>query len=666
MTAHSASAQRFAAPLCAIALLAPIYALTRAPYAPPPPEEVVALASRFKFERLPLADVADRASFKHIRQVHPSLTRIAAWVSSLGAGVTLTDLDGDALPNDLCLSDPRTDLVTIQPVPGMPQRYQPFALNPAPLPYDSATTAPMGVLAGDFNEDGRTDLLVYFWGRSPIIFLRKADRAGALAADAFVPRELAAGGERWFTNGATQADLDGDGHVDIVIGNYFRDGAQILDASASGVQEMHDGKAKALNGGLKHIFLWSGGTSGSEPTVRFNEVQNAFSDEINRSWVLAVAAADLDGDLLPELYFGNDFGPDRLLHNRSRPGKLEFVELTGTRHFTDPKSCVMGHDSFKGMGADFGDINGDGHLDIFVSNIATRFGLTESHFLWQSTGDIAAMKQGHAPYFQASEKLGLSRSGWGWDSKLADFDNDGVLEAIQACGFVKGTINRWPELQALGTSNSKIVHDPRLWPSFKAGADLSGGDLDAFFVRGADGRFVNIAESVGLGDPMVSKGIATADVDGDGRLDFALANQWEDSYFFHNVSPATNAFLGLHLLLPADERTSDPLFVQPGHPQAALVARPAIGASVRVKLPDGRLLVAQVDGGAGHSGRRSPDIHLGLGTLPEGAKVSAELRWRDGSGQPRATTLQLAPGWHTVVLAAPAATPKIAANPITQ
>ena len=89
------------------------------------------------------------------------------------------------------------------------------------------------------------------------------------------------------------------------------------------------------------------------------------------------------------------------------------------------------------MGCDFGDVNGDGLLDIYVSNIATEFGLCESHFLWQSTGQLDEMKRGIAPYVQASEKLGLSRSGWGWDCRLADFDNEGALQAIQAVGFIK-------------------------------------------------------------------------------------------------------------------------------------------------------------------------------------------------------------------------------------
>ena len=64
------------------------------------------------------------------------------------------------------------------------------------------------------------------------------------------------------------------------------------------------------------------GARGDRPTVRFaRRVVGAVRSEALRGWTLAVGAADLDGDLLPELYFANDFGPDRLLHNRSTPGQ---------------------------------------------------------------------------------------------------------------------------------------------------------------------------------------------------------------------------------------------------------------------------------------------------------------------------------------------------------
>jgi hypothetical protein len=657
--------------LVALTLVVGLYGLTRLPAFPP--SEMAEATARFHFTRSPLPEVPGYPH-KMVRAVHPSLNRIAAWISSLGAAVALGDLDGDGLPNDLCYVDPRTDLVVVAPVPGTPARYQPFVLDAAPLPYDPATMAPMGCVIGDFNEDGLLDILVYYWGRTPIVFLRKKGngspltqpsppggegrvRGTPLSRAEYVPCELVPGGEpqvtRWYTNAVTQADLDGDGHVDLIIANYFQDGARILDAQAGGVEEMHAGKAKSFNGGRKHLLRWVGATRGQQPTVQFEEVPGVLDEAVERGWTLAVGAADLDGDLLPEIYFANDFGPDRLLHNRSTPGHFRFVLLEGRRELTSPTSCILGQDSFKGMGCDFGDVNGDGLLDIYVSNIATEFGLQESHFLWQSTGEVQRMQEGIAPYVQASEALGLSRGGWGWDCRLADFDNDGVLEAIQAVGFLKGTVNRWPELQALGTANSQILHNPGFWPRFRPGDDLSGHERIPFFVRGKDGRYHNIAPALGWDDPMVSRGIALADVDGDGRLDFALANQWETSYFYRNDSPNVGAFLGLHLLLPLEPGKVATLQSRPGHPGADTPGRPAIGAAATVHLPDGRRLVAQVDGGTGHSGKRSPDLHFGLGYRNTNELIPVDLRWRSPDGQIHQQTLHLPTGWHTVQLAWP-------------
>jgi hypothetical protein len=632
--------------LAAIVLVVVCYAAAKLPTLSP--TETAMLAARFTFKKFSLPEVPNHPPYKFVRQVHPSLQRISAWVSSLGAAATLADLDGNGLPDDLVYVDPRTDLVTITPVPGTGERYLPFALDTSfwsHNSYDLSAIAPMGTIAGDFNEDGLLDLIVYFWGRTPVIYLRKSASSAVvetgegvraepsekqLSPSAFLALELVNSGERWYSNAGVQADLDGDGHVDLVFGNYFQDGARILDAKAGGTEVMHQSKAKALNGGYKHLFLWQTATTGAVQEVRYREIKSVFSEEVARGWTLAIGAADLDGDLLPELYIANDFGPDRLLHNRSTPGDLKFALLEGTRDLTTPKSCVLGHDSFKGMGVDFGDVNGDGLLDIFVSNLATRFGLTESHFLWLSTGETSKMKEGVAPYVHGSEKLGLSRSGFAFEARLADFDNDGWLEAMQGCGFIKGKINRWPELQALGTSNNQIVHNPRFWPSFRPGADLSGNDCNPFFVRGSDGRYHDITPALGLAEPMVTRGIAIADVDGDGRLDYVTANQWGPSYFFKNQSPHAGTFLGLRLISGNGS--------------------PAIGAVARVNLPDGRKLIAQVDGGSGHSGHRSSDIHFGLGDWDKSKPVQVEIRWRGRDGKIQDKAVQLVPGWHTIGL----------------
>jgi enediyne biosynthesis protein E4 len=640
--------------VAAVLPLVAIYSMARLPTLPT--DERQHLAARYRFHNEVLPEVAGPEQ-RIVRPVQPSLQPIAGWISAVGAAIALGDLDGDQLPNDICYVDTRTDQVILTPVPGTGTRFAPFALAAGPL-YDRTTMAPTHCMPGDLNEDGLIDILVSYWGRTPIAFLQRAatsGSAGELNADRFVAVEVAPGGERWFTDAATRADVDGDGHIDIIVGNYFADGAHILDASAEGIETLHKSMSLATNGGRNRLLLWTGGTGGDKPTVSYRDASDCLDMidgvPVATAWTLAVGAADLDGDGLPEIYFGNDFGPDRLLHNRSKPGKPQFACLCGVRTISIPKSKVLSHDSFKGMGVDFGDVNGDGLLDIYVSNIAAEYALEESHFLWLSNGHPEEMKQGIAPYTDEGERLGLSRSGWGWDSRLADFDNDGVLEAAQAVGFMLGTTNRWPELHEVGMGNDQWLSDPRHWHRFQPGDDLSGRtNHDAFFARAADGRYYDIATDLGMGEPQISRGIALADVDGDGKLDFATGNQWQASRFFHNDSPHAGAFLGLRLLLPIEDETAGQTTVLPGHERPAVPTMAAIGAAATVEMPDGRKLVGQVDGGNGHSGVRAPELHFGLGNMPTDAQLKVKLQWRDRHGRSHELSLVMKPDWHTVVL----------------
>ena len=596
-------------------------------------------AKRFRFERAIFPRFG--ISGKSIRKVNPRFEGIVSWISTVGAGIALGDLEGDGLSNDACLVDPRTDHVTVMPVPGTGARYESFSLFPTPLPYDAVHTAPMGCLFADLNEDGLMDVIVYYWGRTPVAFLRKQNSAQVLSADSLTPQELVAGGERWYTNAALVADLDGDGHADLIFGNYFPDGSVVL--GSDGSAEMQNSMSRATNGGSKPILLWKSATAGEKPSVTFERITEP---NLGTGWTLAMAACDFDGDLRPELYIANDFGPDRLLYNVSSPGHVAFKPLRGRRGWTTPKSKVLGQDSFKGMGVDCADINGDGLPDIIVGNITDSYALEESNLVYLSTGDLDAFRSGIAPYEERSESLGLARSGWSWDVRFGDFDNQGDPQILQATGFLKGARNRWPDLQELAMGNDLMLHNPGHWPHFQPGDDLSGGNQDRFYVRSASGRYFDFGASIGLGEPLVTRGIAIADVDGDGRLDFALANQWNDSVFFHNQSEPVGDFLGLHLLVPAvPTRTA----IYRGLKSQRIAASPAIGARATVYLRDGRKLVKQVDGGNGHSGKSSPDIHFGLGT--EGAKnLRIEIDWRDRMGMIRHLETSLAPGWHTVLL----------------
>ncbi len=620
------SKNKFSA-LLALAILGILYISARLPSMDA--SELVSLADQFRFQTAVLN--IEESNIKTIRKVNPAYKAIDAWISSVGAAISFTDLDNNGRFDDLILTEVRTNKV--YRINNDLETVGTFDVDQ--LPYDAITMAPMGTLSHDFNEDGEMDVLVYYWGRSPVLFLQEDG--------GFEEKELVAPYQNWFSNAATLADVNGDGHADIMIGNYFPDHAAVLDPMNTKPQSMQHSMSRADNGGKNRLFVWDW------------EAQNGFAEdrdwledlEYPEDWTLAMAAADINGDLLPDIYVSNDFGPDKLLLNHSDGEKISFKQLKGKRGFTDMASCVLGKDSFKGMGAEFSDINGDGFLDIYVSNIADEYALEESHFLFIHNGSYD-VDGNVAPYSNASEQLGLSRSSWGWDCKFADFNNDGIKEAIQATGFVKGHTDRWPELHEVAMGNDELLAFPGLWHRISSGDDLSGYEPNPFFVRNAAGHYFDISAQLGIDHRQVTRGLAISDYDHDGDLDFAAANQWEPSRLYINELEGNKSFLGLNIYqsltnieTTVGERT---------------LGYPAIGCQVRIlsingtELGQNEQLVAYVDGGNGHSGVNSKEVYFGFPELKFDDRIEVELRWRDRQGEVLEEILTLNPGWHFVNL----------------
>ena len=636
----------------ALAVLLVLFLVARLPGASASAKEAV--AAPYKFTEMPIAMPAGYHPTQTIRKVNPEYYHIRSWVSSVGAGIALNDLTGHGRPDSMCVVDPRTDDVVVTYAPTAPaaDRFTPFILTPAPaLPMDSSM-APMGCAFGDFNGDARMDLLVYYWGRTPVVFLARSDAASPSPA-AYQPVELVPStsidgkyhGPRWNTNAVNVTDFDGTGHPSIFVGNYYPD-SDVLNPHGLANVVMNSSMSNAKNAGGDHVMRFYGATSGTHPSVSYVEQPGAIPYKASTGWTLAAASADLTGSGRPDLYIANDFGKDHLLHNTSTPGHISFSEALGSRGPTTPKSFALGHGSFKGMGVDFGDLDSKGKFDIFVGNITTAWGLEESNFLFMNDAkNNADMKQqlakGTAPFTQRAQERGLAWTGWAWDGKIDDFLNNGHPDIVQADGFIKGTINRWPWLQEMAMANDDLYTNPSMWPDVQPGDDIAGNQSLRFWARTPGGKFVDISKELGLAVPTPTRGIATADTRGIGALDFAVARQWGPPAFYANDSTSLGRYLSLNLIRPAAGGQA--------HPGQGLqgAGSPAYGATVQVTTPDGRTQISRLDGGGGHSGKRGFQVRFGLGTY--NGPVSARVQWSDGSGL-HSQTLQLTPGTHTLCL----------------
>jgi enediyne biosynthesis protein E4 len=303
----------------------------------------------------------------------------------------------------------------------------------------------------------------------------------------------------------------------------------------------------------------------------FEEVsKKAGVDDPDKLHGMGVAWGDYDGDGWPDLYVTNDYGPTYMYHNRQNGTFEEVGMATGTAVGPDGRG-------YGNMAADFGDFNRDGKLDLFVTRADNQ---PASLYLNQGDHFIdVARKAGIAIPTAAPVK---------WGTGFGDFDNDGWPDILVANGNFSSLLDTLPK-------EYKFAEPVQLF--------RNRGNL----------TFEDVADESGLNSGRLysRRGTAIGDINNDGQLDTVVFNVNAPPSVFLNQTKNSNHRVLFHLIGTKSNRA-------------------AIGARVRVTTSK-MMQIDEVHAGGSYNSSNDTRLHFGLGS--EETIIKIEVLWSSGLRQ---------------------------------
>ena len=532
----------------------------------------------FRFENVTRAAGVD---FVHrAPTLDPKLAPIMPEVASMGAAVSIVDFDRDGWPDIYVTNSAegsRNSLYrnlhdgTFKDVAG--------ELGIADV-NQPGTGVSMGAVWGDYDNDGYEDMLLLKWGRPELFHNDQGRGFTRVSEQANLPAWLNANTAVWF-------DYDGDGRLDLFIGGYFAETLDLWHLDTTRI--MPDSFEYATNGGRKYLFHNLGGG-------RFEEVSAQLGIE-SRRWALAAGAADLRGTGRQDLFVANDYGISELYLN------------DGKRFREAGKETGVGFAPKSGMNVAFGDILNEGRYAIYVSNISEDGILIQGNNLWMPKDKVPG---GALQYENLARDFGVELGGWSFGAQFGDFNNDGALDLYLTNGYISldRTRSYWYDFSKVAGGNSTIIGDARNWPAFD-GRSLAGYQTKRVWLNDGAGKFVDVAQQVGVTDTYDGRAVALADLWNRGVLDVVTANQNGPLLIYRNITSGDNAWIEFELEGVASNRS-------------------AIGAQVTLYW-NGQRQMQDVAGGIGFSAQNDRRLHYGLGRKSEIEK--AVIRWPSGKVQ---------------------------------
>lgn len=474
-----------------------------------------------------------------------------------GGGVAIGDVNGDGLPDIFLTSNFEQNKLYLNKTtaPATPSGEK--ALKFVDVSQQAGLTDKKfwstGVTFADVNGDGRLDIYVCNSGhrdqRGNQLYINTGNDAGGIPKFVEKAKEygLEDGG---FSTHAAFFDYDRDGDLDMyLLNNSFTPMDRLGYANIRDVRDKLGG----------HKLFRNDGPATGAPRPVFTDVSaeaGIYGSLIG--FGLGITIGDVNNDNWPDIYISNDFYERDYLYINQKNGT-----------FKESIEDYMGHISLASMGADIADVNNDGNLDIFVTDMmpdddyrlktTTSFDgyelerlKAERDFYHQDSRNMLHLNNGNGTFSEVGRVSNVSATDWSWGALLFDMDMDGRKDIFVANGILKDLTDQDyvafladnPDIQSMVDGTKKF--------DYKEYVDKMGSSplANYAFQNEGDGiRYKNMAAAWGLGEPSFSNGSAYGDLDNDGDLDLVVNNNNAPVSIFQNhaVNKTGQQFLRVQL-----------------------------------------------------------------------------------------------------------------------
>ncbi|MCH7521870.1 MAG: CRTAC1 family protein, partial [Candidatus Marinimicrobia bacterium] len=406
-----------------------------------------------------------------------------------------------------------------------------------------------GVCLVDVNGDGRLDIYVCNSGnikgdnRANELFINQGNRADGTPT--FIESAAEYGiADRGFSTHAAFFDYDRDGDLDLyVLNNAFR-ALSTFDLSTNLRHE------RDPYGGDR-LYRNDPSTGSGRIFVDVSEEAGIYGSVI--AFGLGVAVSDLNNDHWLDIYVANDFFERDYLYINNRDGT-----------FTEKLEELIRHTSLSSMGADIADLNNDGLMDIYATDmlpeddyrLKTTFTFESVDFYekkikWgyyhQLSRNTLQLNNGFGPgddlsFSEIGLLAGVAETDWSWGANIVDLDNDGLKDIFVSNGIFRDVTDQDYIAYLMQQENIREILSADRVDFTELIQKAPSTKLSNYaFRNNGDLTFSNLAEEWGLDIPSFSSGVAYGDLDGDGDNDLVINNVNQPVFVFRNETDSLTA-----------------------------------------------------------------------------------------------------------------------------